>query len=405
MKSSRLAIVSVLLASVTVLACQVTIAEGPPPDRSVIPTGQSPTDAENVQAAVNLGGTVLLKATDTMGMPTAFNFGPAVAGSDAVYLNTDVNILGEIVGTAQTTIVGGNGPFRSYVSLRSEIRGIFFDGPRIAGAHVRASTGFTFSGNHVARVVPFPYFSEGMKAQGVWIEGYDVIGEIVIEDNLFEDAGWAEAGYGIAIFPDRAQATIAGNTIRGAGLAGIVASPWSGQMVIENNYVAPGPFNPNLPNYGNGIHVVGTFTGGTLTVRNNEVFCENYQADGIILIGLSAGHGPLENSVIERNRVTLVNSDYGAITLFDEVSNTLVRNNNISGRGTYGFNILHYSSDGLARSNIFRGNNLENFKATSASLFLDTNSRQTVVLDRFDTIIDLGKENEVNVATEQGADR
>lgn len=46
------------------------------PPTVVYPTGIFPTDVQNVQAAINQGGTVLLKATDTVGHPLAFNFGP-----------------------------------------------------------------------------------------------------------------------------------------------------------------------------------------------------------------------------------------------------------------------------------------------------------------------------------------
>jgi hypothetical protein len=38
------------------------------PDRVVFPTGEWPTDVQNVQAAVDLGGTILLKATDVAGL-------------------------------------------------------------------------------------------------------------------------------------------------------------------------------------------------------------------------------------------------------------------------------------------------------------------------------------------------
>lgn len=41
----------------------------------VYPTGVYQDDIKNVQSAVSAGGTVLLKATDQFGTPTAFNFG------------------------------------------------------------------------------------------------------------------------------------------------------------------------------------------------------------------------------------------------------------------------------------------------------------------------------------------
>ena len=43
----------------------------------VYPTGSYPLDVQNVQAALDGGGTVLLKATNAAGVPTAFDFGPS----------------------------------------------------------------------------------------------------------------------------------------------------------------------------------------------------------------------------------------------------------------------------------------------------------------------------------------
>src|SRR6266576_5757478 len=51
-------------------------APGSAADRVVYPTGVYPTDVQNVQAAVDQGGTVVLKARSTAGVPTHFNFGP-----------------------------------------------------------------------------------------------------------------------------------------------------------------------------------------------------------------------------------------------------------------------------------------------------------------------------------------
>ena len=56
------------------------------PNVVVHPTGVFPTDHQAVQAAVNQGGVVLLKAVDTGGHPSAFNFGPAAIGGGLVLL-------------------------------------------------------------------------------------------------------------------------------------------------------------------------------------------------------------------------------------------------------------------------------------------------------------------------------
>jgi hypothetical protein len=98
------------------LAFCAASAAAPPsaPDRVVFPTGNWPSDVENVQAAVDLGGIVLLKAHDVAGRPTPFNFGEVPVGdvdSDVcgkqAGLQGDVWLLGETAESAQTTIAGG----------------------------------------------------------------------------------------------------------------------------------------------------------------------------------------------------------------------------------------------------------------------------------------------------------
>lgn len=121
----------------------------------VYPTGQHPADVNNVQAAVSAGGSVLLKATDTAGVFTPFNFGPAVAGSGTVFLNADVRLTGETVAGRMTTIKGGDTPFRSYQLVESAFEGLNFEGPRMAAVLVVAAAKFEFRRSRVARVVPF----------------------------------------------------------------------------------------------------------------------------------------------------------------------------------------------------------------------------------------------------------
>lgn len=61
-----------------------------PPVTPVYPTGAA-DDVGNVQTAVDMGGTVLLKSVNSAGVPMYFNFGD----TGRVYLTKDVTILGE----------------------------------------------------------------------------------------------------------------------------------------------------------------------------------------------------------------------------------------------------------------------------------------------------------------------
>ena len=114
------------------------------PDTVVYPTGDAVRDLAAVQAAVEGGGTVRLKARDTRGRPRAFNFGTFPAGfiewnpvgpvsgfvalglggeivplafdwgTLYVSVGNDVRLVGEVVRGARTTIEGGTVPIRNF---------------------------------------------------------------------------------------------------------------------------------------------------------------------------------------------------------------------------------------------------------------------------------------------------
>lgn len=113
-----------------------------PPDHVVYPTGQFSADVEQAQAAVDQGGTVLLKATDVDGRPAAFNFGtPERAPDRTVFLETDVSVVGETVREGHTTITGGFIPFFGVAKSHTEIQGIHFDGPLLSAIIIVRSSG------------------------------------------------------------------------------------------------------------------------------------------------------------------------------------------------------------------------------------------------------------------------
>jgi hypothetical protein len=120
----------------------------------VHPTGNFPTDVENVQAAADAGGTVVLKATDPLGAPKAFNFGPPQPGGGSVIISRAVTILGESVRNHVTTIRGGLFPLRGINATgRIVIRGIRFDGAGGNAFNFIFSDSAEFSSNKITGVV------------------------------------------------------------------------------------------------------------------------------------------------------------------------------------------------------------------------------------------------------------
>src|SRR5262249_30264301 len=130
-----------------------------PVTTTVYPTGSFPLDVQNVQAAIDRGGTGILKATNKDGQPTAFDFGPPEPETgDRGDLTADVSISGERVGPYATTIKGGHLPIRGAVPVKSTIQGIDFDGPLGIAIDLVRSTSADIIGNRIRGVVPIPLF-------------------------------------------------------------------------------------------------------------------------------------------------------------------------------------------------------------------------------------------------------
>jgi hypothetical protein len=126
-------------------------------------------------------------------------------------------------------------------------------------------------------------------------------------------------------------------------------------------------------------------------VVGNRVVTQNPNATAIGLVG---ERGATNAPLIEQNQISSGGS-YEAIGLYGNVSDARVANNLIHGHGPYGISLVAFSPDQVAESNTIAGNNLTRFKADLADLFLDAHTRNTVVIGRFGTVIDLGTGNQI----------
>jgi hypothetical protein len=374
-------------------------------DQIVYPTGAFPTDVKNVQVALAAGGTILLKATDAGGVPTAFNFGPAAPGPGGAFIRRDVVLLGETVGSHTTTIRGGNPPIRGFVPVRSTIRGIHFDGPRISGVYIGASTGTEIVDNRISNVHGAPAFPGVREGAGIWLSGFygseDISGTVLIQDNLIQDLD-AEMGMGIALVLLAADTRVAGNEIRGVNTNGILVSGSSHPVWIERNIVIPGPeLFPCVASGGNGILVTNIYQvepQAPVYISQNTVICDNPLADGI---GVTQIDGP----VVTGNHVVMHDVLYGGIGLYDQVSNANVGQNRVEGAGAYALDI-YFGGWGapVDRCNTFVGNNIAGFHSSLADVFLDTTAEETVLVGDSGTVIDLGSKNRITGFTKLGPD-
>ena len=379
----------------------VTAKASPTVDQIIYPTGVFPTDVQNVQAALDAGGTILLKATDPAGVPTAFNFGPAVAGLGRVFIRRDVVLQGETLGSNITTIRGGNAPIRGFVPVRSAIRGIHFDGPRVSAVLIFASAGTEIVGNKITNVHGFPSFPGQRKAVGIWLAAFvpeDISGTVLIQDNVIQDLD-AEIGDGIALVILAADTRLVGNEIRGVNTSGVLVSGSTHPVWIEGNLIAPGPELFPSGSLGEGITVDNIFQvepQAPVYISHNTVICDNQLADGITL-------AQIEGPVVTQNHVIMHDVFFGGISVFDQVSNAYVGQNSVEGAGAYalGIEFLGFAAP-VDRFNSFVGNNIVSFRSTLADVFLDATAEKTVLVGNSGTVIDLGSNNRITGFTQLG---
>ena len=213
---------------VTAIFCMLSgLSTAAPTTTTVYPTGTFPLDAQNIQAAINRGGTVFLKATNAAGKATAFNFGmpdPNHGGTTCnvegvnVNLSTDVAIIGKRVGQHMATIGGGCTPILGLIPVTTKIEGIDFETPVASAITILASTGTEIIGNRINGVLGVALelgFSDG---DGIDLFGNDdpqnaITGHAIIANNIIENLG-ADFANGMQLDEVAAEVDIYGNTVR-----------------------------------------------------------------------------------------------------------------------------------------------------------------------------------------------
>lgn len=368
------------------------------PDHVVYPTGQFPADVERVQAAVDQGGTVLLKATDVEGRPTAFDFGTPVRSADrVVFLETDVSVVGETVSQGQTRIRGGYIPFLGVTKSHTKIQGIHFDAPLVSAIIIIRSSGSEILDNRISRAVGAPHSFGLTEGRGIKFLGNSdpdgaITGTVRVAGNVIEDMH-ADLSDAIVFDAVAADTEIVRNRIDTVQSSGILVIRSKNLVTIARNTVRPGPGDPGEFSFGNGMTIVGS-RGASYRIQHNDVLAENPGSDGILLAGFD-GAGLIDRAVLDGNTVEMRDSDFGGITLFGGVSRSLVTNNLVKGDGLLGIDLASDGGPDLAVANTLTGNNVALFDERVADVFLDVHTRDTVLAGRGGTVVDLGTGNRI----------
>ena len=388
------------LAAMTFIAANATAKQ----PTVVYPTGIFPTDVQNVQAAIDQGGTVLLKATDNVGHPLAFNFGaPAPLLGSGVNIANNVSINGEWVGTTRTTISGGDRPVIIFAGGNS-ISGIKFDGPFKSAILVLGSSGTSITGNEIDNVVP-AHFTGFTLTDGIDVfpsngrPASDITGDLIISGNTFGDLT-GNFAIGVQVDSVQANVTISNNTFQLGQLetdAGFVNSA----AIAALRCHSPVSISGNVITIGLGIVFDGIFIEGDADARyhvfDNTINCQGPWPDGIDVFGQTGGQGPTVSAIIERNSITVHNGFFAGIALVGAVNNCTLQGNTVNGDAGAAFVAsFPFPNGDTVNSNRFLNNDIGSLNASVASIFFDTNTLNNVVRGQCVSVLDLGTGNDVS---------
>jgi hypothetical protein len=410
---------ALLVVSLALPGTSRAASPAPQPDRVVFATGVFPADVENVQAAVSLGGLVLLKATDIAGQPTAFNFGdfsgspPPVTddeffGSGGVFVTTDVEIVGETLTGARTTVIGGRNAIRSFDPVRIAVRGIHFAGPRMHAIYVRSAAQAEITGNRFTDLRPVLQVPALGITFALAAQSLDV-GSVTVSDNVV-DGVIADNGQGLTV-AGFGTAVVARNTIRNVGGSGVLAyqagtADRRATALIVDNVIEPGPERTPFTYGGLGI-VAGISLNASFAIKGNVIRCENSFADGIALIrGPNSAFypvGDLADSTVTNNHVVMHRSTFGGgISIYDRGSHNYIGQNRIEGDAAWGLGILRIFWNLPADGNVFVGNDLSQLSPAIAHVLFDVIAQDNVLTGNGGSVVDLGTGNQITGVSKIG---
>ena len=391
----------------------------------ILPTGNFPDDVYNVQSVVDdlgfrgVDGKIVLAALNDEGTPTAFNFGEGdyVLGERSFVLiwgdenSGDIAFVGETVGSAQTTIVGGFLSIYCARSTKFEVKGIRFEGAEGTPIMVSHCNSCEIKDNEIVDVRgdPFGMGPYGVpKAVGIWVASNygaldDIEGYVEIKDNRIYDVV-ADYAFGIAVVITNAAFEIKDNEIFNINSVGILISDNQKPVIVEKNLVIPGPGNTLSPfSEGTGIHAnfQAPFPLGddaTLHIEKNRIICENPNASGIGAFG--GPIQPIKNSVFTKNHITMVDTLWSGIDLGvwggPGFYDNYIGENVIDGKGTWAIYLGEFWPGALPSelfNNTFEENNLDDYLSAGPDVIFDEFTHNNFYFGGIETVLDLGQDN------------
>jgi hypothetical protein len=366
----------------------------------VIGQNNATVDVPAVQQAVDAGGTVVLHGT--------FNFVnarlPAPMGSRVILVTGAVVIRGQ-----DATILGGGSAapggmqtvfFIDAAGFAVTIDGLRFVNPRNAAIRVTRSGDLGIAGCQFDGVIPSAVASPaGVQnaALAIHLPGGSV-GAVSILQNRFQLGGTADDSVGGIIMTGPADSvSIADNRIAGTTSHGMDLRNVRGPARVERNVIETGPVGRSgLPGqFVDALRLIGS---GDYLVERNQFDC-GFENGAVVRLGNTT------KAVIKQNDVVasvpndkVPGAQSAGIQVEGSASDNEILENRIKGRGRAAISVVFSDfqldmppgTDGDPSGTTFRGNNLQQFAPTLATVEVGAGARNTTIIGGSGTLIDNG---------------
>src|SRR5215471_15552360 len=380
----------------------------------VIGTGNPAVDVPAVQAAVNLGGEVLLRGHLSFDRPPTIPTALQAVGIPLAKATILISKAVAISGARDVSIEAGTIPF--FVNAPGTtvtIQRVHFVRPTKSAVLVYAVSGLVIASCRIEGIVPLP----NVASSGIGISASDmaviptpsqpghpenITGRILIADNDLDLAGGTafDNVLGITTFsagqsPDReVDLYISGNRIRNITEPGINLRRIGGRAHVEGNVITTGPVSSQKIPRPEAIRVANI---GSYVIAHNVIDCQWPDPDAIgIGVFSPIADWPIADALVVDNDVAMsppegvVFGDFSAgIDIRGFAHGNIVANNIIRGRARAAVAVDVFN--GRIPSNTrFVLNRFDDFDASVAGVIVGNGASDTLIFGRKGTVNDYG---------------
>ncbi|HZQ44623.1 MAG TPA: hypothetical protein VFA99_15320 [Acidobacteriaceae bacterium] len=383
-------------------------------------TGNPSVDVPAIQAAVNLGGEVVLRGHFSFDTPPTMPTALQVAGfpEATVLISKAVSISGARAdGDGAATIDAGTIPF--YVDAPGAsvtIQKLRFVRPANAGVLVYSVTGLVIASCRIEGITPRPN-APIVQFSGITLYGSDmaviptptqpghpqnISGRIVIADNNLDLTGGAATDnvlgittFSVGLSPsNEVDMYISGNTITNVTEPAINMRRIGGSAHVERNLITTGPVSSQTSPRPEAIRAANI---GTYVIADNVIRSEWPDPDAIgIGVFSQFAAWPVTGAVVVKNEVTMsppegvVFGNYSAgIDIRGFVQGNEIGDNTVRGHARTGVGVDVFNG-GTPTDTALVLNRFDDFEPAIADVVVDSGVTDTLILGQKGTVNDQG---------------